>query len=98
MNNTKRIFVVATLVMMIIILASLVGCTSEQDVTHVHELEKVEAKAATCLKDGNREYYVCVVCDETFADAEGVMPLADEKYVIPKKGHKIAIHNEKSAT
>ena len=98
MNNTKRIFVVATLVMMIIILASLVGCTSDQGVSHVHELEKVEAKAATCLKNGNREYYVCVVCDETFADANGVMPLAAEKYVIPKKGHKIAIHNEKSAT
>ena len=98
MNKTKRIFVATMLAIIAIMLAMLSGCAFNQTANHVHELEKVEAKAATCLKNGNREYYICVVCDETFADAEGVMPLKSEKYIIPKKGHKIAVHNEKCAT
>lgn len=98
MNKTKRIFAMATLAMIIIILAMLSSCAPQQTVAHVHEVEKVEAKAATCLNDGNREYYVCVVCDETFADAECFMPLSSEKYLIPAKGHKIAVHSEKSST
>ena len=98
MNKTKRIFALATLVMIVFMLAMLSGCDQKQTVVHVHEIEKVEAKAATCSKDGNREYYVCVVCDETFADAEGNMPLASEKYLIPAKGHRIAVHGEKSST
>ena len=98
MNKTKRIFALTTLVMIVIILAMLSGCTQKQAAPHVHEIEKVEPKAATCSKDGNREYYVCVVCDETFADVEGVLPLASEKYLIPAKGHNIAVHGEKSST
>ena len=98
MNKTKRIFALATLVMIVFMLAMLSGCDQKQTVVHVHEIEKVEAKAATCSKDGNREYYVCVVCDETFADAEAVLPLASEKYLIPRKGHNIAVHGEKSST
>ena len=41
------------------------------DQTHTHTLVKVDAKAATCAKDGNIEYYKCSDCDLIFSDAEG---------------------------
>lgn len=98
MNKMRRIFVLTALVAVLLTVAMLAGCTQDTGVSHVHEIEKVSAKAATCLKDGNREYYLCVVCDETFADEGGVMPLSEEKYVIPAKGHNIAVHSEKEST
>ena len=38
---------------------------------HVHEFERVAAKAATCAQDGNREYWHCKSCEKNYSDAEG---------------------------
>lgn len=50
---------------------------------HVHQLEKVEAIAATHYTAGNIEYYVCKEDGMKFADAEGTQPLTDEEVVVP---------------
>ena len=101
MNKTKRIFV--ALIMALVTLASTMfaGCsvgTNEQKPLHVHSLTKVTPKSATCLEDGNREYYVCSGCDGAFADAEGTVMLSTNQYIIPAKGHKILKHGEKKAS
>lgn len=54
---------------------------------HVHQLEKVEAVAATHFAAGNIEYYVCEEDGMKFADAEGTKPLTDEEIVIPVIPH-----------
>ena len=36
-----------------------------------HTLVKTQAKAATCLAEGNAEYYTCTECGKVFADKEG---------------------------
>ena len=36
-----------------------------------HQLTKTEMKAATCIEDGNIEYWTCERCGKHFSDAEG---------------------------
>ena len=98
MNKTKRIFVAMAMVLITLMITMLAGCSGQSGNSHVHTLTKVAPKAATCLEAGNREYYICSGCDETFADEEGIMPLSAEKYVISAKGHNVAKHGEKNAT
>lgn len=54
--------------------------------THVHSLKKIEKRAATCVADGNIEYYVCESCGKLFSDGEGVKEIDYSETVIPK-GH-----------
>ena len=54
--------------------------------THAHSLKKIEKRDATCVADGNIEYYVCESCGKLFSDGEGVKEIAYSETVIPK-GH-----------
>lgn len=49
---------------------------------HTHKLQKVEAKAATCLVSGNLEYYTCDGCNDRWLDAEGTKLITDPDSVI----------------
>ncbi len=52
--------------------------------SHVHEMEKIEAKAATCTEDGVKEHYKCTGCEKYFWDKEGTQPIEDvQETVIP---------------
>ncbi len=52
-----------------------------------HTLTKVPAKAATETEEGNKEYYICSVCNKWFEDAEGTKEITDHNSVIiPKSG------------
>lgn len=50
-----------------------------------HVLDKVDAMAATCERDGNIEYYVCSKCGKNFTDAEGKNEVTET--VIKATGH-----------
>lgn len=54
--------------------------------THAHSLKKIEKRAATCVADGNIEYYVCESCGKLFLDGEGAKEIDYSETVIPK-GH-----------
>lgn len=54
--------------------------------THVHSLKKIEKRDATCVADGNIEYYVCESCGKLFSDGEGTKEIDYSETVIPK-GH-----------
>lgn len=54
--------------------------------THAHSLKKIEKRDATCVADGNIEYYVCESCGKLFSDGEGVKEIDYSEIVIPK-GH-----------
>ena len=54
--------------------------------THSHSLKKIEKRDATCVADGNIEYYVCESCGKLFSDGEGVKEIDYSETVIPK-GH-----------
>lgn len=51
---------------------------------HVHELEKVEAVAATEEKEGNIAYYRCSGCAMLFKDEAGTQSITIEETVIEK--------------
>ena len=55
---------------------------------HVHKdnLTKVEAKAASCTADGNKEYYTCS-CGKYFEDAAATVEITNLDSVIIKGGH-----------
>ena len=97
---TKRLFVAAALVILVIMCMLLAGCSGTTDgpTAQEHNLTRVAPKAATCTEAGNREYFTCSHCDDIFADAEGIMVLVPDYHIIPAKGHKIASHKEISAT
>ncbi len=50
--------------------SSLTENNSGNTATHTHEATMVEAKAATCTKDGNVVYYVCNGCEKVFLDKD----------------------------
>lgn len=53
-----------------------------------HEVQKVDAKAATCIRDGNKSYYVCTKCGDYFEDANAKKPIVNQNSVlISKTGH-----------
>ena len=61
----------------------------------LHTLKKTEAKAATCTKDGNKEYWICEHCKKYFLsdDANPATATAVEQSetIIPALNHKNAI-------
>ena len=52
-----------------------------------HKLTKTEAKAPTCTKAGNIEYWTCSVCKKLFSDAEGKTEITVQDTVIAATGH-----------
>ena len=49
----------------------------------LHDLQKVEGKAATEAETGNKEYYICKVCGNYFADADGKMSITKDSVIVP---------------
>ena len=54
-----------------------------------HTLTHTPAKAATCIEEGNTEYWTCDTCGKHFSDAEGTTEITDLDTwkVIPKLNH-----------
>ena len=52
-----------------------------------HECTKIRAKAATCEKDGNIEYWACYRCEKIFSDANASQELSASTVVLPKLSH-----------
>ena len=65
------------------------GLESEQEpipaIGHIHKMQLVEAKEATCTEPGNIKYYHCEKCGENYEDEDGTIHIQD--VVIPAKGH-----------
>ncbi len=68
-----------------------------EEAEHVHSLQKVEEKAATCTEDGNITYYVCKTCGKLFSDEEGTTEITQEETEV-KAAHTIVAHEKKAAT
>lgn len=64
---------------------------------HTHSLKKVEAKAATCLEVGNKEYYYCEGCCKHFAD-ENYTEISKESVAIAALGHELEHHDAKESS
>ena len=48
-----------------------------------HDLQKVEGKAATEAETGNKEYYICKVCGNYYADADGKTSITKDSVIVP---------------
>jgi hypothetical protein len=62
-----------------------------------HTLSKVEAKTATCLVDGNSEYWRCSSCDSIFKDENGENEVTFDDAII-KVAHNLTKVDKKAAT
>ena len=58
--------------------------------SHVHTLQKIEAKEATCTTEGNKEYYKCETCGHFFADEAATKEVMEGDMIIPARGHDYA--------
>ncbi len=88
----KRLAII--LLMVIVVLAmSFAAC---EDV-HVHELEHMDAKAATCIDAGTEEYWRCKGCNKLFADAQGTTEITVPK-AVSALGHTLTHHDKVDAT
>lgn len=59
--------------------------------THTHTLVKTDKVDATCINDGNIEYYHCTdeTCNKLFTDKDGKNEISIEQTIIKKTGiHK----------
>lgn len=63
-------------------------CSSD---TGGHLPTKTEAKTATCLEAGNREYYTCFVCGKVYADEQCTIETTVADCEIPAFGHKAGL-------
>ena len=55
--------------------------------SHVHDLQPVQEKAATCEEAGNKAYYECSKCRKLYADEAGTEEIDKEETVIHALGH-----------
>ena len=55
--------------------------------THVHDLEKVDEKKASCTASGEKEHYKCKKCGHLFEDSKGALDITEESLIIPPLGH-----------
>ena len=60
---------------------------AETDPDHQHELEMVDEKAATCVKEGNIGYWKCSLCGACFTDDTASVEIAPADVVVPALGH-----------
>lgn len=66
---------------------SLVACEKEAAHPHVHSLVKTSAKKATCVKEGNSEYWTCSDCEKVFSDSKGETEIELKDTVVEKLPH-----------
>ncbi|MDY4067535.1 hypothetical protein [Bullifex sp.] len=64
--------------------------TIDRNIVHT-PLNKIDAKKATCLDDGNLEYYICSDCNSYFLDKECTKPTTKSDVIINKLGHRDGI-------
>ena len=55
------------------------------------EMVKIEAKAATCLEEGNKEYFFCSGCNKYYSNEEGTLETTVEENKIASLGHDMII-------
>lgn len=77
------------------------GCKTDPDGYNVtlvpsgktcnHNLQKTEAKDATCTEEGNIAYWQCTKCKKYFADENANSQITAENIVIEKKNHTSVI-------
>lgn len=72
----KRIYILLGCLVMLFALG-LSGCKK-----HQHDAKVVEATSATCLKDGNIEYFYCEECDTYFKDQALTTIITKEETII----------------
>ncbi len=53
----------------------------------VHEMQKVEAKAATCTENGNSAYWYCSKCEKYFSNEAGTVEVKLADTIIAATGH-----------
>lgn len=64
------------------------GYIIEPAKNHKHDLTKVPQTPATCMEEGNIEYYTCSGCSNRFADAAGTNTIpADMSVAVGALGH-----------
>lgn len=102
----KRIF---TLMLAIAAVSSLAACSmiggsssessvSESVASHKHQLKKVAQQAATCEKEGSKEYWKCIGCDKMFSEKAAMNELTDEDIIIAKLAHETEFVEENVPT
>ena len=62
-----------------------------------HNLQKTDAKAATCTSDGNSAYWYCQKCDKYFSDETGKTEIKKDSWII-KASHKLTKTSAKNPT
>ena len=62
------------------------------------DMIKIGANAATCLEDGNKEYYFCSNCNKYYSNAEGTLETTVEDNVIEALNHDIVIDDAVAPT
>ena len=65
--------------------------------THAHSLKKIEKRDATCVADGNIEYYVCESCGKLFSDGEGVNEITAADTIVAAR-HSLRKIEKRDAT
>lgn len=59
---------------------------------HMHDLERIPAKAPTCSEDGNIEYWYCAGCYKYFSDENMTNEIAVKDVVLSATGHQNVVH------
>ena len=77
---------------------ALSNATIHYNYIHIHNLEHILEKAATCTEAGSKEYWHCLDCDKYFADADCTQVIREADTVLPALGHTMALTEEKAAT
>ena len=78
--------------------SALISATIHYNSTHIHNVEHVLRKPASCTENGNLEYWRCLICGEYFIDEDFTQSVDDAGAILPALGHAMTLTEAKPAT
>ena len=78
--------------------SALISATIHYSSTHIHNVEHVSGKPASCTENGNLEYWRCLICGEYFIDEDFTQSVDDAGTILPALGHAMVLTEAKAAT
>ncbi len=73
------------LIFVLFILLLGIGCNNTRECEHT--IENIKAQEATCIKEGNIEYYYCTKCNKYYTDEKLTTEVKHEDLVLQKTSH-----------
>ncbi len=89
MKKTSKLLSLGIAAVMSVGMFGLTACGEDKPEEHIHSMNKHNAVAATCIKEGSVEYWSCSDCNKNFKDEAGMTEITANEIKIAFAPHSL---------